>query len=96
MNYTHAISRVPADNCAQGLTTSTLGAPDAQKTRAQFDAYVSTLLRLGITEAVVDAVAFGKHRGGRAHKTCYFLLRQRGLGESIRIHLWEVVRRQIT
>jgi dimethylargininase len=38
------------------LTTSTLGAPDAQKTRAQFDAYVSTLLGLGITVTVLPAL----------------------------------------
>jgi len=56
MNYSHAISRVPADTCAQGLTTSTLGAPDPRKTRAQFDAYVSTLLGLGITVTVLPAL----------------------------------------
>lgn len=56
MIYTNAISRVPSDTCAQGLTTSSLGAPDAQKTRAQFDAYVSTLLGLGLTVTVLPAL----------------------------------------
>jgi dimethylargininase len=48
MHYTHAITRLPSATCAQGLTTSSLGAPDAAKTRQQFDAYVSTLLGLGL------------------------------------------------
>lgn len=49
MLYTQAIARLPSSTCAQGLTTSALGAPDAQKTRQQFDAYVSILLGMGLT-----------------------------------------------
>lgn len=53
MHYTHAIARPPSATCAQGLTTSALGAPDAHKTRQQLDAYISTLLGLGLTVTVL-------------------------------------------
>lgn len=49
MHYGHAIARIPAITCAQGLTTSDLGAPDFARTLAQFDAYIHTLLSLGLT-----------------------------------------------
>lgn len=55
MFYTQAIARLPASTCGQGLTTSSLGAPDATKTRQQFDAYVSTLLGLGLTVTLLPA-----------------------------------------
>ena len=57
MHYTHAIARLPSATCAQGLTTSTLGAPDAHKTRQQFDAYISTLLGLRLTVTVLPEEA---------------------------------------
>lgn len=53
MLYTNAIARLPSSTCGQGLTTSALGAPDVQKTRLQFDAYISTLLGLGLTVSVL-------------------------------------------
>jgi dimethylargininase len=48
MHFTHAITRVPADSVAAGLTTSNLGRPDPERSRAQFRAYVETLLGLGL------------------------------------------------
>lgn len=57
MRYTHAIARLPSATCAQGLTTSALGAPDAHKTRQQFDAYISTLLGLRLTVTVLPEEA---------------------------------------
>lgn len=48
MHFTHAITRMPADNVAAGLTTSSLGSPDPERSRAQFNAYVDTLLKLGL------------------------------------------------
>ena len=76
MHYTNAIARLPSATCAKGLTTSSLGAPDAQKTRQQFDAYVSTLLGLGLTLTVLPEQPafpdshFVEDRGGRAGVCC--------------------------
>ncbi len=53
MIYHNAITRLPSATCAKGLTTASLGAPDAPKTRQQFDAYVSTLLGLGLTVTIL-------------------------------------------
>ena len=39
MTFTHAILRLPSATCGNGLTTASLGAPEAAKTRAQFNAY---------------------------------------------------------
>ena len=55
MHYTHAIARVPSATCAQGLTTSALGAPDPERTRQQFDAYTGTLIGLGLTVTILPA-----------------------------------------
>lgn len=55
MHFTHAIARLPALSCGQGQTTSNLGAPDPQKTRAQFNAYVETLLQLGLSVSILPA-----------------------------------------
>jgi len=55
MHYTNAILRVPAATCASGLTTATLGAPDAQQTRLQFSHYVSILSDLHLTVTVLPA-----------------------------------------
>ncbi|WP_018153127.1 dimethylarginine dimethylaminohydrolase family protein [Leeia oryzae] len=49
MHFTHAITRIPADTVASGLTTANIGQPDPQKTRAQFRDYVDILHRLGLT-----------------------------------------------
>lgn len=53
MHFQNAIARLPSATCGQGLTTSSLGAPDAQRTRQQFDTYISTLLGLGLTVTVL-------------------------------------------
>jgi dimethylargininase len=55
MHYTNAILRVPADSCGTGLTTADLGAPDFQKTRAQFNDYVNLLSDLGLTVTILPA-----------------------------------------
>ncbi len=55
MHYTHAILRIPASTCGDGLTTAVLGKPDAQLTRLQFNAYVSVLSDLGLTVTVLPA-----------------------------------------
>ncbi len=55
MRYTNAIARVPADTCANGLTTAQLGAPDPTLTRTQFNQYVSILSDLGLTVTVLPA-----------------------------------------
>jgi dimethylargininase len=55
MHYTQAICRVPSDTCAQGLSTASLGSPDPERTRTQFDAYVRTLLGLGLTVTLLPA-----------------------------------------
>lgn len=48
MQFTQAIVRRPAASCGAGLTTALLGAPDHDKTLAQFDAYCDTLRTLGV------------------------------------------------
>lgn len=48
MHFTHAITRMPADSVAAGLTTADLGSPDPECSRAQFRTYVETLLMLGL------------------------------------------------
>jgi dimethylargininase len=57
MHYSQALSRLPSATCAQGLTTSELGVPDAKITRQQFDAYISTLLGLRLTVTVLPEEA---------------------------------------
>jgi dimethylargininase len=57
MRYSNAILRMPADSCGNGLTTATLGAPDPQKTREQFNQYVQILSDLGLTVTVLPANA---------------------------------------
>ncbi|OXH83775.1 amidinotransferase, partial [Burkholderia multivorans] len=47
MQFTQAIVRRPAPTCGAGLTTAALGAPDYDKTLAQFDAYCDVLRALG-------------------------------------------------
>ncbi len=55
MYFTHAITRLPADSVASGLTTSNIGAPDAELTRQQFRNYVDILLGLGLTVTTLPA-----------------------------------------
>lgn len=55
MHYSNAVVRLPANTCGHGLTTASLGSPNEQKTRAQFDEYVNTLLGLGLTVTVLPA-----------------------------------------
>ena len=55
MNFTNAIARLPSSNAGLGLTTSQLGQPIPERTRAQFDKYVSILLDLGLTVTVLPA-----------------------------------------
>ncbi|NHR04972.1 amidinotransferase [Chromobacterium haemolyticum] len=55
MHFTHAITRLPADTVAGGLTTANIGAPDPALTRSQFRDYVDILLRLGLTVSTLPA-----------------------------------------
>ncbi len=55
MGFTHAIARLPAATCVQGLTSVDLGAPDPRRTRAQFDAYIDALLQMGLTVTLLPA-----------------------------------------
>lgn len=55
MYFTYAITRLPADSVAQGLTTADAGLPDPERTRAQFRAYVDILLQLGLTVTTLPA-----------------------------------------
>jgi dimethylargininase len=53
--FTHAITRRPGPNCADGLTTSTLGRPDFELLLAQHEHYVNTLRGLGLEVEVLPA-----------------------------------------
>lgn len=57
MHFTHALTRLPADSVASGLTTSNLGSPDPERSRAQFRSYVDTLLALGLFVSTLPAQA---------------------------------------
>ncbi len=48
MHFTHAITRLPADSVANGLSSANCGSPDPALTRAQFQNYTSILLQLGL------------------------------------------------
>jgi dimethylargininase len=56
MYFTHAITRLPADTVAAGLTTASLGAPDAALTRQQFREYIDILLQLGLSVTTLPAL----------------------------------------
>jgi dimethylargininase len=59
IRFTSAIVRPPADNFADGITTSALGVPDLVLARAQHAAYCHALRRLGVTVvALPPDVAF--------------------------------------
>ena len=52
--FTHAITRKPGSNFAQGITNSKLGAPDYSLMLEQHAGYVDTLERLGLEVVVLD------------------------------------------
>ncbi|HSO18108.1 MAG TPA: N(G),N(G)-dimethylarginine dimethylaminohydrolase [Desulfosarcina sp.] len=54
MQFSHAITRRPGVDMADGITTSTLGLPEFDKAMAQFDAYVDALSGFGIAVTVLD------------------------------------------
>jgi dimethylargininase len=55
MNFTHAITRSPAQNFAEGLTTAGLGAADFALMQAQHEAYVGALRDAGLEVQVLEA-----------------------------------------
>ncbi|WP_416413645.1 dimethylarginine dimethylaminohydrolase family protein [Pantoea sp. App145] len=57
MAFTQIIARLPADNCAAGLTTASLGAPDAELTRRQFWDYLNAMLSLRLKVTLLPAEA---------------------------------------
>jgi dimethylargininase len=56
MNFTHAITRLPGSDFAQGLTTAGLGAPDTALMLQQHAAYVDALRSLGLAVTVLDPI----------------------------------------
>ncbi|MBN1583303.1 MAG: amidinotransferase [Anaerolineae bacterium] len=55
MEFTHAITRKPGLDFAQGITTSNLGVPDDALILKQHAAYVATLRTLGLEVIELDA-----------------------------------------
>ncbi len=53
--FTHAITRLPGENCAQGLTTADLGAPNYHLLCEQHEAYVAALVSLGLEVTILDS-----------------------------------------
>ena len=53
--FTHAITRVPADSCVLGLSTADLGDPDPALFREQHALYVTALERAGVEVTVLAA-----------------------------------------
>jgi dimethylargininase len=53
--YSRAIVRQPGENCALGITTAGLGAPDYELLLAQHAAYVQTLRALGLQVIALEA-----------------------------------------
>jgi len=53
--FTHAITRLPGENCAQGLTTADLGVPNFDLLCRQHEAYVAALESLGLEVTILDA-----------------------------------------
>ncbi len=56
MKFSHAIVRRPSPECASGLTTAALGAPDVARTQAQFQRYCDTLHELGLSLTELPAL----------------------------------------
>jgi dimethylargininase len=53
--FTRAITRTPASNFADGLTTVDLGIPDFQKTIAEHERYLAALKQCGLTLTELNA-----------------------------------------
>jgi len=49
MQFTHAITRLPADTFSQGISTANLGKPEFQKAEEQHQDYVRALQQSGLT-----------------------------------------------
>lgn len=54
MNFTRAIARSPTRNAGDGLTTATLGAPDAERMLAQHRNYLQILESLGLEVTLLE------------------------------------------
>jgi dimethylargininase len=54
--FTHAITRKPGKNFACGITTSNLGIPSYDLIIKQHDAYISTLISLGLEVTILEAL----------------------------------------
>ena len=57
MKYTHAISRLPGPNFAEGITTAGLGQPDYDKITQQHEAYIQALESVGLQVLVLEPLA---------------------------------------
>jgi dimethylargininase len=55
MNFTHAITRSPAENFAAGLTSAGLGVADFAMMQTQHEAYVTALRDAGLEVQVLEA-----------------------------------------
>jgi dimethylargininase len=55
MTFTQAICRKPNTNLGSGVTTAQLGSPDIDLAMSQYDAYVKTLIGLGLKMLNLDA-----------------------------------------
>jgi dimethylargininase len=53
--FTHAVTRRPGENFAQGLTTVDLGPPSYERMAEQHEAYVEVLRSLGLEVIVLEA-----------------------------------------
>lgn len=54
--FTHAITRKPGRNFADGITTANLGAPDFDKICFQHQKYVQALMEIGLHVVVLEAL----------------------------------------
>lgn len=55
MQFSHAIARLPAESCSEGLTRAGLGVADFQRLQAQHAAYVAALGDAGLDVRVLEA-----------------------------------------
>lgn len=53
--FSKAITRLPGESYANGITTAGLGAPDLSLTLAQHDAYCTALVRCGVSVTTLEA-----------------------------------------
>jgi dimethylargininase len=56
MKFTHAVTRQPGENFAQGITTSNLGVPNYLRMLAQHTAYTENLKCLGLSVTELEAL----------------------------------------